>query len=316
MALQKYIVLPNEAKMPIIGLGTWKSEPGQVTNAVKVALDAGYRHLDCAFVYGNEPEVGAGLKAKIDDGTVKREDVFVTSKLWNTKHHPDDVEPACRKTLELLQLTYLDLYLIHWPMSYKRGENNFPEDENGVTINGESHYLDTWKAMEKLVGKGLCKAVGISNFNLEMVKEIEAIKTVPIANNQIELHPYLTQVELVKYCQDKNISVTAYSPLGSPDRPWVQDTDPNLMADPKVVQIAEAKGKTPAQILIRFALQRNTICIPKSVTPSRIKSNLESLDFELSSSEMEQLMALNRDYRGCALEWVKHPRHPFFPVAS
>ncbi|XP_022086618.1 alcohol dehydrogenase [NADP(+)] A-like isoform X3 [Acanthaster planci] len=315
MAFQRYIELPNGAKMPIVGLGTWKSQPGQVTEAVKVALEVGYRHLDCAYVYANEAEVGAGLKAKIDDGTVKREDVFITSKLWNTRHHPDDVEEACQESLDSLGVAYLDLYLMHWPMAFKRGKENFPKDENGVTMIDDTEYTDTWVAMEQLVAKGKCKAIGVSNFNLQMIKDVQAIKKVPIANNQIELHPYLVQEELVRYCLDNNISVTAYSPLGSPDRPWVKETDPNLMADPEVVRIAEARGKTPAQVLIRFSLQRGIICIPKSVTPSRIKQNLETLDFELSPADMKDLMALNRNYRGCALEWIKHRYHPF-PVAS
>ncbi|XP_022086617.1 alcohol dehydrogenase [NADP(+)] A-like isoform X1 [Acanthaster planci] len=315
MAFQRYIELPNGAKMPIVGLGTWKSQPGQVTEAVKVALEEGYRHLDCAYVYANEAEVGAGLKAKIDDGTVKREDVFITSKLWNTRHHPDDVEEACQESLDSLGVAYLDLYLIHWPMAFKRGKENFPKGENGVMMTDDTEYTDTWVAMEQLVAKGKCKAIGVSNFNLQMIKDVQAIKKVPIANNQIELHPYLIQEELVRYCLDNNISVTAYSPLGSPDRPWVKETDPNLMADPEVVRIAEARGKTPAQVLIRFSLQRGIICIPKSVTPSRIKQNLESLDFELSPADMKDLMALNRNYRGCALEWIKHRYHPF-PVAS
>jgi len=318
MVGKEYIELAKtKTKMPIFGLGTWKSKPGEVCNAVKVALEVGYRHLDCAHVYMNEAEVGAGVKAKIEDNTIKREDVFITSKLWCNKHHPDDVEDACRVTLKNLGIDYLDLYLMHWPMAYKRGDEPFPKDENGEFVAEESiHYTDTWLAMEQLVQKGLCKNIGVSNFNLSMVKEIQAVCTVPIANNQIELHPYLTQVELVQYCQDNNISVTAYSPLGSPDRPWVKDTDPCLMKDPEVVRIAEANGKSPAQVLIRFALQRGIICIPKSVTPARIQQNLETLQFELSEGDMKDLMALNRNYRGCALEWVKHIHHPFTPTAQ
>ncbi|XP_033633299.1 aldo-keto reductase family 1 member A1-A-like [Asterias rubens] len=299
-------------KMPVLGLGTWKSKPGEVTNAVKVALDVGYRHIDCAAAYGNEPEVGLGLKAKIEDGTVKREDVFITSKLWSNMHHPDDVEGACRETLQQLGVEYLDLYLMHWPMAYQRGKEKFPKDANGkFIIAPEIHYKDTWIAMEQLVGGGLCKAIGVSNFNLSMIQEIQSISKVPISNLQIELHPYLTQDDLVKYCQDNNISVTAYSPLGSPDRPWVKETDPNLMADPEVVRIAEANQKSPAQVLIRFALQRGVNCIPKSVTPSRIKQNFQTLDFELSASDMKSLHDLNRNYRGCCLSWVDHPHHPF-----
>ncbi|PIK56581.1 hypothetical protein BSL78_06502 [Apostichopus japonicus] len=290
------------------------SKPGEVTAAVKTAIDCGYRHLDCARAYQNEDEVGAGIKAKVDDGTIKREDLFVTSKLWCTHHHPDDVERACKQTLDSLGLEYLDLFLIHWPMAYKRGDVLFPKDADGNWQFDDTPQVETWKAMEKLVEKGLCKDIGLSNSNKKQVQDIlDACKIKP-ATLQIELHPLLIQEDMVQFCKENGVTVTAYSPLGSPDRPWIKDDDPRLMEDPTVVEIAKKKGKSPAQILIRFALDRGNICIPKSVTPSRIQANFETLNFKLTSQEMEQLKGLNKDYRGCALEWIAHPHHPFFPI--
>lgn len=300
--------------MPMIGLGTWKSKPGEVTAAVTAAIDCGYRHLDCARAYENEDEVGAGIKAKLDDGTIKREDLFVTSKLWCTHHHPDDVERGFRQSLDKLGLEYMDLFLMHWPMAYKRGDVLFPQDKDGNWQFDDTHYNDTWKAMEKLVEKGLCKDIGVSNFNNKQLQDVLDICKVKPANNQVEIHPWLVQDELIEFCTKNGVTVSAYSPLGSPDRPWIKDDDPRLMEDPTVVELAKKKGKSPAQVLIRFCLDRNLIVLPKSVTPSRIQANFESLNFKLTSQEVDLLKGLNRNYRGCALEWIKHPLHPFFPL--
>ncbi|XP_041477242.1 aldo-keto reductase family 1 member B1-like [Lytechinus variegatus] len=307
----KFVSLFNGNKMPILGLGTWLSKPGEVREAVKVAVDYGYRHIDCAHVYGNEAEVGEALKEKFDANIIKREDIFITSKLWNTKHHPDDVEAACDQTLKDLQLSYVDMYLMHWPMAYKRGSNNFPKDENGKFIPEDVDYLDTFLAMENLVKNGKCKAIGLSNFSLKMMKRVVERATIQVANLQVEMHPLLNQSKLVEYCKENNITITAYSPLGAPQRPWIKDDDPKLMEDPIITGIAAKKGKSPAQVLIRFALDRGVICIPKSVTPSRIQANFEALNFELDPEDLSKLMSMHNGYRGCLLEWVDHPQHPF-----
>lgn len=301
-------------EMPMFGLGTWKSEKGKVKEAVETALSLGYRHIDCAMVYGNEKEIGEALKSKFADGTVKREDVFITSKLWNTFHSPELVMPALKQTLQDLGLEYLDLYLMHWPMGYKENNGLFPKDSDGNLLISEVDYVDTWKGMEEGFNTKLVRSLGVSNFSEEQLERLLAVAKVPVCVNQVECHPYLNQKKLMEYCKEKNIVITAYSPLGSPDRPWAKPGDVELMDEPKLKAIGDKYNKSVAQVLIRYQIQRGNVVIPKSVTPKRIKENMEVFDFELSSEDMETIDSFDRCGRFCGLEWLKH--HKYYPFTA
>ncbi|KAF2359532.1 Dpy-19/Dpy-19-like [Trinorchestia longiramus] len=303
------VKLNTGASMPLLGLGTYRSHDDAAVDAVRYALDVGYRHLDCAQFYANEQQVGEGLRDKLADGTVKREDLFIVSKLWNTHHRKELVVPTLKKTLAALDLQYLDLYLIHWPMAYKEGDEFFPKDATGKIVPGTEDYVDTWRAMEECVQLGLTKAIGVSNFNKRQLERIMAASTTVPAVNQVESHPYLTQSKLLDFCTSKGIVITAYSPLGSPgSRDWTLNV-PHLTENPKILAIAEKHGKSACQVLIKFQVQRGVVCIPKSTQKERIKSNFEIFDFELSQEEMEALLALDCNGRLVTLPLVAAAIH-------
>ncbi|XP_043600658.1 1,5-anhydro-D-fructose reductase-like isoform X3 [Bombus pyrosoma] len=210
------LALSNGYKMPAFGLGTYQSRAGEVEAAVKEAINLGYRHIDTAFFYQNEKEIGQAIQAKIKDGTVKREDLFVTTKLWNNFHKESSVVPTCKKSLENLGLSYVDLYLIHWPFAFKEGDDLMPRDENGALLMSDTDYLETWKGMEECVRLGLTRSIGISNFNQEQITRLLAVAKILPVNNQVEVSINVDQKPLIQFCQKHNITITGYSPLGQP----------------------------------------------------------------------------------------------------
>lgn len=235
------------------------------------------------------------------EGVIKREDIFVVSKLWNTDHRADLVRGACETTLKNLNLAYLDLYLIHWPFAYGEGDILFPSDASGKIIFSEVDYLDSWKEMEKLVDAGLVKSIGVSNFNKKQLERVLANSRIKPVVNQFECHPYLTQHKLSAFCKKNNVAVTSYSPLGSPSRPWAQPGDPVILEEAKIKEIAAKYKKDTANILIRYQIERGHIVIPKSVTKSRIISNFNVFDFKLSPEDIAEIEKFECNGRLCPM---------------
>lgn len=288
-ATNTFIEFNNGQKIPAFGLGTWRSDPGLVEQAVYDAIKLGYRHIDAAYVYENQDEVGRGIKKAITEGIVQRADLFITTKLWNTSHHPDDVEPEAKKSLDQLQLDYIDLYLIHWPVAFSRGDNLFPKEEKGFKFI-DIPITDTYKALEKLVTKGLVKSIGVSNFSIEQVDQILAVATIKPVTNQVEAHPYWNQSALQAHHASHGIVITAYSPLGNLNPKDEKAASP--LKDEKVVLLSKKYNKSPAQILIRWSLQTGKVVIPKSVTFTRIQENADVFDFQLSAEDVNTLSSL------------------------
>ena len=260
------VKLNNGVEIPLLGLGVYQSPPGETTqDAVRHALKCGYRLVDTARVYGNEQDVGLALR----ESGLPREEVFVTTKLWNSDHGYDSTIRACEESLRRLGLKYLDLYLVHWPVSGVRNES--------------------WRAMEKLLRDGKCRAIGVSNYTINHLNDLLASSNTIPAVNQVEFHPFLYQQKLLEYCQGHGIQLEAYSPLTRGER----------LNHQKVVEIAKEHGRTPAQILIRWAVQHSVVAIPKSVRNERILENSRVFDFTLSTNEMNALDSLNEDFRTC-----------------
>jgi diketogulonate reductase-like aldo/keto reductase len=281
--------------MPLVGLGTFLSKPGEVAKAVKAALHSGYRHIDCAEGYDNQKEIGEALSEIWKEGKIKREEVFITSKLKaQAMHNADLVQKQFDQTLADLQIKYLDLYLIHQPV---------PCTEKGKASRGVS-IQDIWRQMEKLHDSGKVKSIGISNFPTVIVNDLLNYARIKPAINQIERTPYLTQKQHIDFLQSESIQITAYAPLGAPG--LMSESKPDvkpLMKNPVVTDIASKKGKTVAQVLIRWNMQNNVVVIPKSTNPERIEENFKVWDWELTNDEMKALDNLNTNFRYFDQDW-------------
>ena len=270
MLRHKRIPLNNgTGAIPAVGFGTLIPDPVATREAVKTALEVGFRHFDCAERYRNEDTIGEAMQAVFNAGTVRREEVFVTTKLWNTNHRPERVKPAFDGSLRRLQVDYIDCYIIHTPFAFQPGDEQDPRDEHGQVIYDTGVTLaETWRALEALVDGGLCKSIGLSDITLEKLKEIIAIARIKPAVVQVESHPYLPEWELLEFCQQHGIVLLAFAPLG-------HGMDPKVLEDPVITTIAQHVKKTPAQVALAWAAQRGTAFLTTSVTPRRIQENFE-----------------------------------------
>ncbi|OWF38269.1 aldose reductase-like [Mizuhopecten yessoensis] len=300
-------------RVPCVGLGTWKSKPGEAGAAVKTAIGLGYRHFDCALIYRNEKDIGQAITEIIDEGIVKREDLFITTKLWNTHHSKARVLEGCKESLANLGLDYIDLYLMHWPIATRDIDGLYPKTPDGKIDVVDIDFIETWTAMQTLVDQGMCRSIGVSNFNSKQIQRIIDIGFKhPLTCNQIEISPYYSNERLIQFCQSKGIVVVAYSPLGSPQRPWAKPDDPKLLEEPEIVKTAAQYNKSPAQVVLRWGVQRGYMVIPKSVSAARMTQNIELFDFELTDDEMKAIHGMNRDVRCCTNSDATHsPYYPF-----
>ena len=255
--------------IPAVGFGTLIPDAAATISATRDALEAGFRHFDCAERYRNESEVGEALQAGSAPGGIAREDIFVTTKLWNSNHRPERVEPAFEASLDRLKLNYLDLYLIHTPFAFQPGDDQDPRDQNGNVIYDRGvTLLDTWRAMESLIDHGKCRAIGLSDITLNELAPIYESARIKPAVVQVESHPYLPETELLEFCKDKDIVFLAFAPLG-------HGMKPGLLEDPVITSIAARVGKTPAQVLLAWAVQRGTALLTTPRTAARAKENFD-----------------------------------------
>jgi D-xylose reductase len=302
------LTLPDGGRFPLVGLGFWKMPKPEVPTLLREAIQAGYRHLDCACDYGNEAEVGAGLARVLADKLCRREDLWVTSKLWNTYHEPRHVRAACERSLRDLRLDYLDLYLVHFPIAleYVPFDVRYPPEwfhdpaaPKPAMKPIKVPYSETWGAMEELQRAGLVKRIGVCNLNVSMLREVLSNCSIKPAVHQFESHPYLVQPRQVRYCQENGIAVTAFSPLGAPSYVSIgmAEQNENVLTDPVVTAIASAHRRTPAQVVLRWGVQRGTAVIPKTRTIARLRENLTVFDFQLTAAEMTAISGLDRNRR-------------------
>jgi len=269
--------------IPALGFGTLIPDPAVTISATRDALDAGFRHFDCAERYRNEREVGEALQAGLAATGLAREDIFVTTKLWNSNHRPERVEPAFEASLNRLRLDYLDLYLIHTPFAFQPGDEQDPRDQDGNVIYDDGvNLLDTWGALETLVDHGKCRAIGLSDITLNELRPIYESARIKPAVVQVESHPYLPETELLEFCKEKGIVLLAFAPLG-------HGIKPGLLEDPVISAIAARVGKTPAQVLLAWAVQRGTAVLTTPKCAARAKEN-----FDISALPEDALNEINR----------------------
>lgn len=274
-------------------MGTAQEEPGQIYDAIRAAIRIGYRHFDCAPIYKNQEEIGQALNDAMDEGEVGRDELFITSKLWNTDHEYDEVEPALEKTLEELQLDYLDLYLIHWPIAQQK-HAEFPKGKDDYLGESGAPLIDTWTGMEDCLDSDLTKHIGVSNCNIATLNMLRSEGTLEPEALQVELHPYLPQQTIYDYCRLAGIVLTGYAPLGSRGRkPENRHTnEPDLFTEPAILEMAKKHGCTPAQAILAYGATRKTGILPRSTNQERLKENFDSIEMKLDREDLRKLIIL------------------------
>lgn len=296
-------------ELPVLGLGTWKVPKDRAADLVVEAIQAGYRHFDCACDYGNESQVGAGLKSALAQGLCRREELWITSKLWNTYHAAEHVRPACERTLRDLGLDYLDLYHVHFPIAQRfvPFETRYPPEwffdpkaEPPRMEPASVPIAETWGAMEELVRAGLVRNIGVCNFGVSLLRDLLSYAQIRPAVLQVELHPFLTQEKLLRFCEMEQIAVTGFSPLAGESYFRIgmatQPQDSVLLEKP-IIEAALRHNKTRAQVVLRWAVQRGTAIVCKTAQTNRLAENLAIFDFELTADEMQAIGSLNRGQR-------------------
>jgi len=323
---QEMIQLASGREVPSVGLGLWKIEQESTAQVVENAIDCGYRHFDSACDYGNEVQTGEGLTAALSKGSVNREDLWITSKLWNTYHRKEHVRPALEKSLKDLQVEYLDLYLVHFPIAQKHvpietryppGWFTDPDVEHPIVEADRVPIIETWRAMEELVKAGLVKEIGVCNFGCSLLRDLLNQADVPPAMLQIEMHPYLTQEKLTRFCHESNIGVTAFSPLGAQSyfQLNMAEASESLLENELIKGIASQHQRSPAQVLLRWGVQRGTAVVPKTCNLERLKENIAIHDFELTNEEMSSIAGLNRNRRfNDPGDFCEPAFNTFFPI--
>ncbi|XP_034657448.1 1,5-anhydro-D-fructose reductase isoform X2 [Drosophila subobscura] len=312
MKLAPTVKLNNGHEMPILGLGTYQLKKTRCENAVRSALKSGYRHIDTAYLYGNEGLIGKVLKGLIGEGKIKRSEVFLTTKLWDIYHEPERVRYACELQLKLLGLDYIDLYLMHSPVGvkYVTDVDLMPHDGDQLCTNAVD-FVDTYRSMEQLVDLGLVRSLGVSNFNIHQLERLWQSCRIKPASLQIECHPELIQLPLLEFCKARGIAVVAYSPLG---RPKTSKALPSFYTDAELLAMAHKYGKTPAQLALRYLIDIGTLPIPKAAQELHIAENLDIFNFSLTPLELEQLGKLNRGLR--IWKFLKARDHQHYPYET
>ena len=323
---QETIQLASGREVASVGLGLWKIEQESTAHVVQEAIECGYRHFDSACDYGNEVQTGEGLTAALSKGSAKREDLWITSKLWNTYHRREHVRSALEKSLRDLQLDYLDLYLMHFPIAQKHvpietryppGWFTDPDTQQPAVEADRVPIIETWRAMEELVQTGLVKEIGVCNFGCSLLRDLLNQAEIPPAMLQIEMHPYLTQEKLTRFCHESNIGVTAFSPLGAQSYFQLNMAEANesLLEHDAIKAIASQHERSAAQVLLRWGVQRGTSVVPKTSNMDRLKENLAIYDFALSDEEMAAIAGLNRNRRfNDPGDFCESAFNTFFPI--